>query len=241
MTLPDSVKTEAEAHAAAEYPREACGLLVSAKGKPTYWPCRNLAQAAGQMFELDPCDFMRAEACGEVVGVIHSHPDTPPVPSQADRVGCETSGMPWWIVGFPALAWDALEPEGYEAPFEGREFVYGVTDCWALVRDWYAREKATHLPDFDREGFWWEVGRSRFTEELPRMGFDRVTEWEGDLQPGDVFVLCVGSSIPNHVGVYLGGNLILHHLPKRLSRVEPFLAHYRRSCTHVYRFPGAAC
>ena len=32
----------------------------------------------------------------------------------------------------------------------GRPWVWGVTDCWSLVRDWYKEEKNIELKDWDR-------------------------------------------------------------------------------------------
>ena len=37
--------------------------------------------------------------------------------------------------------WAELKPEGYEPELCGRPWVWGVTDCWSLVRDWYKENK----------------------------------------------------------------------------------------------------
>ena len=40
------------AHAIADYPNEACGLIVVVKGKERYIPCRNMADKPGDHFIL---------------------------------------------------------------------------------------------------------------------------------------------------------------------------------------------
>lgn len=220
------------AHAQETPNRECCGLVTVYRGVLMYRPCRNIAEGA-QEFEIHPEDYIRCDAEG-IVGVVHSHLHGSPVPSMADRVGCERSGLPWFIVALPSGAYQTLEPEGYEAPLIGRPFVHGVLDCYSLGRDYYAQQDI-QVMDFERTPDWWEKGENMLTpENFARAGFRVVTD--GTLQPDDVIIMQNGlTSVANHVGVYLGDGIFLHHSGGRLSCREPYGGYWAKITRHILR------
>ena len=214
-------KDAALKHAKEQDPRESVGVLIVIKGKEQYYPCNNLSTYSQQCFILDPEDYVKADALGEITAIVHSHPVTPPSPSQADKVSCEQSGLKWHIVNPKTEMWGYCEPTGYNPPLIGRQWVWGVTDCWSLVRDYYKEQHNIQLLDYERpttpQDF---LDNPLFEQYAERTGFRQLNKDE-KLQKGDVLLMSILHPTLNHVAIFLGDE-ILHHLADRLSTREPY-------------------
>ena len=90
MLLP-ALRDEIAAHAKAEAPKEACGLIAGNGVKATRAiHCANAHPTPVSRYAIDPTEQIRAfrdmEAKGEeLVAIYHSHPITQPYPSPTDR------------------------------------------------------------------------------------------------------------------------------------------------------------
>lgn len=222
------------AHALQSMPREACALLLVEKGREKLILCPNRS-ADPDSFQIAPEDYASAEDRGEIIAVVHSHVFISAQPSEADRVSCEASGLEWFIHSVPTGAWFSFRPEGYQAPLVGRQFSHGVLDCYTLIRDYYSRQLNIEIPDFDREFEWWERGGNLYEENFEKAGFFEVKSGLKDLRPHDVLLFQIHSKVINHGAVYLGADVMLHHLNKRLSSREIFGGMYKKNCVKVVR------
>jgi proteasome lid subunit RPN8/RPN11 len=92
LTISAALADELLAHARAEAPNEACGILAGtlADGRATaYHPARN-ADASPFVYTVHPDDLVRIvlgiEDAGEdLVAIFHSHTHSPAIPSPTDR------------------------------------------------------------------------------------------------------------------------------------------------------------
>ncbi len=120
------------AWAEAGYPREACGLLVGRQEPGRVWIERVVSapnlntERARDRYELDPGTLMRTDAAArdeglEIVGIWHSHPDHPAMPSETDRVQA-WEGWSYVIVAVRDGRTEALR-------------------CWRLASDAFREEK----------------------------------------------------------------------------------------------------
>jgi proteasome lid subunit RPN8/RPN11 len=216
MILEESIKTEALTHAKEESPKESVGLVNVIKGRQRYFPCTNLAETPDEHFVLGPEEYAEIEDKGEIVAVIHSHPKTNHAPSPADRVACEKSGLPWHVINPNTENWGYCEPSGFELPYVGREF-------------------EILLKDYNRRDQWWNKGENMYLDNFKKEGFKEIKEDE--VKYGDLFIMQLESPVPNHGGIYIGDNLVLHHVQGRLSSRDVYKwgGYYHKATSKVLR------
>lgn len=224
-------------HAREEYPKEACGLIIGS----TYKRCENVAADPLQDFMISHEVMQKAILSNKLNAVVHSHPDGPSYPSARDMQSQLDTDVPWIIAplnelhDYPLVMWGDQLPI---PPILGREFVHGVTDCYSLIRDAFrlGREKLAKqdvdwpfpphvIPEFPRNDSWWNKSddfepMDLYAENFGKAGFYEIRA--ENAREGDVFLCKIKSDKLNHGGVIVGGGMIMHHLPLRLSRREPF-------------------
>lgn len=109
-------------HCQEAYPLEACGFLfgtgaqqdgLSARSPAIdeFIPIANIAADAGHRFRMDPQQVVQAlarrpETPRALLGIVHSHPKAPPIPSMRDLDPLWSSVASYWIVSLS----DPLSP-----------------------------------------------------------------------------------------------------------------------------------
>ena len=222
------------AHVEAEYPDEACGVIIQSGRRQEYIPCRNASETPGEAFTLAPEDKSAAAEQGEIIMVIHSHPDVVQlVPSELDRIQCDWSGVEWGIMSWPDGDFCTISPRE-DRDYTGRRWVLGFADCWTLIREWYQREKGVETGNYSVDYEWWVDGKeNRYDDNWQKEGFVEVPA--DQMQPGDMVMMQIQSPVTNHAAIYLGDNLILHHMTDQLSARVPYGKYYRDRTVRVVR------
>lgn len=118
-------------------------------------------------------------------------------------------------------------------------FCWGKHDCFSLVRAFYAENFGIQITNYARPTNW-----SSETLDLPRLcyereGFEMYTDWKvKDLRPGDLLLMAISDTAANHFAIYVGDNMIIHHLYGRISSSETFRDFWRNSVCYMLRHPA---
>jgi proteasome lid subunit RPN8/RPN11 len=220
-------------HADQCYPNECCGVLLMVGKSEQYRPCDNTHEQVQDAFRIDPQSFAALEDEGTIIGICHSHPDASSQPSSHDLAMCEASKLPWHILSWPEADLRTVVPTGEMPPLLNRPFVHGVWDCYAQVKDWYKLELGVTLPEFERTDGWWEGDQELYLDNYANAGFSPIAE--DQMQIGDVILMQIQAPRVNHAAVYIGNNMIQHHLYGRLSRRDVYGGYWQRNTRLIVR------
>jgi proteasome lid subunit RPN8/RPN11 len=95
IEIPSTLVRKIEAHAQEAFPEEGCGFLIGFSGKPRrvleMRRARNIAsEDRRRRYRVDPLELLHADDDArkqglDLIGIYHSHPNHPAVPSEFDR------------------------------------------------------------------------------------------------------------------------------------------------------------
>jgi proteasome lid subunit RPN8/RPN11 len=90
LVLPRKLVNQILTHAQQHEHTESCGLISAAGGNPAhYYAVKNIAADPSTRFEMEPKQQIAAmkhmrEHAEALLAIVHSHPQSPPVPSASD-------------------------------------------------------------------------------------------------------------------------------------------------------------
>jgi proteasome lid subunit RPN8/RPN11 len=242
MIFDDKQKAAIREFALIAYERkqEACGLII--KGSPV--SCCNWAAEEG----LDPNNnfAIAAEDLAQrgVEAVWHSHNNGLNQFSGADVRVCRRLGLPFVLHDTQNDRWLVADPS-YGGEIEGRDFTYGVEDCYKVVCRYYWQQYKIRLTDYPRSDLYDEnhdyifcrAEWNEFREYFEKEGFEELSLREF-LRQGDVLLMQVGGAVnANHIGIIIDPEerIFLHHLMGKPSEKEFWDGYWRESTVSILR------
>lgn len=220
-------------HFQQEYPREGCGLITVEKGKKKWIPCTNIAEAE-EHFIIDVEEYLKALRTSDIIGIVHSHPDATSEASEMDINNCNSTGKDYYIFSYPEMDLNIIHPEISTTDLYGREYEFGVTDCFEAARDYLLAQNIEIPARALFKDDWWEKGYDYFAKEtIKNWGLYPVEL--NDIQENDVLIFAVLADKNNHCGVYLGNDVLYHHAVNRLSCRENLYPLWHKYLTGAYR------
>lgn len=232
MKLTQKADSAFRKHVLEAYPNEASGIVVGGK----YIPNTYVTNDPQDQFQIDPTLLVKHQ--GKIQAILHSHcyelskqhEYNPAWPSVEDQLNWHQGNVPWGIVATEGeTVSDYVWMDDSEIqPLVEREYVNGIADCFALVRDYY-RLQGHDIKNMPRAMGWWQTKTDPKTGVVTppqnllganwqAWGFVEIPAKEATV--GDAVLIQLRSDVINHSGVITGENEFTHHFYGALSRKD---------------------
>lgn len=232
--ITEEIKQKIRYLAGKSYPNECCGFLTQ-KG---LMPIENTSDEPLHFATIDPKSYAQADEEG-IIFLYHSHAKNPTF-SQLDIDCCKKLDIPFVLYCVESDKFMMGNPRGGD--YLGRDWIYGLHDCYALIRDWYRQERGVVFDDFARceAGESSQEGWNMFVENFESQGAIRLSPHGIKLQVGDVLLMQIGSRNPNHLGLIFDTEqqAFMHHCRDRQSSIEPYGGFWAKHTIGVLRYVG---
>jgi len=215
--------------------QEICGFVAGDR----LFPSPNISDKPAIRFATDPSVWYLANNYAPISCIYHSHVnDRSNVFSTDDVKFIKEQGIQAYLFCLP-YGRECFYDPAEQLPYLKRPWNYGLTDCYALFRDYYARELGIELDDFEREDIkeWESPSCNKFVDNAVNQGFKWLGQDGIALRNHDMILMQYLSPNPNHIAVVYDADksLILHHRFGRLSEISVYGSDLQKNTTHIYR------
>lgn len=239
MQLTTETLSKIELATRKEFPKEMCGVILH---DGSFLQLQNISNKPETSFELDPLKYYEIEK--EVAFIIHSHTGInkyhPITPSLADITLAEATKKDLFICAirqgryYPPIQ---IPPEP-NSNYLGRPYIFGVSDCGILARDYLFFElgiewKMLFTANLTAFAQWSKAVRDTFElNELQHVFID--ISKSGSLKKGDLLLTSVYGGFENHAMIWTGEAVLNQG---EFSKLEPLELHLSK-ITKVFRHPS---
>jgi proteasome lid subunit RPN8/RPN11 len=236
--LSESQQQQIRKYAIAEYENdchEACGLLLS---DGEVYPCENKSESPQTEFVIESSAYAKLERERGVACIWHSHTNGNSKFTAADVDLINRSQKILVLYDVYTNEFYEADPSG-KTPLIGRQFLYGIYDCYSLIRDYYQQERGIEIPNYPRSSdnpVWDKAEWDWIDSEYERVGFRSVKQ----LEVGDVLAMSIGRNAKgiNHLAIYLGEDKFMHQLHDRKSNIDVWGGSWNSYTIKYLRYKG---
>jgi len=251
FTLTNDIATAVIHQCRSVHNAEACGVILE---NGDVIALANKSADPSKEFEMG-AEFEQYRS--KAIAIYHSHIDEgiPAELSSADIVNSKEVGIPYLCYHTIFAQWDYFDPFGlHPFPLELNalqsprqieyynlwRFVYGRSDCFSLVRAYYAGMLQIPLRDYSRIDLETcnTLGLNQFTPgRIREQGFRQLPK-DTPIQDHDVLLINIGTPEPGHLAIVSNAeeNQILHNLGEgRYSLIESLDTSLRNATACLFR------
>lgn len=200
--------------------KEICGIIYTTLTDVLYYPCNNISINPESSFEISPLAYFEVEKLGKIYALFHSHVNENSDFSEQDKICAEEMELPIFCYSDVDKKLQEYRPPNYKSDLLQRPFIWGVYDCYDIVRDYYWNNYGILMQNFDRDSSYMNFDTPIINENFTKLGF-YTPENQIDIKIGDVILFKSFRRIyPHHFEIFVGNSKTLQHYMRKLSQID---------------------
>jgi proteasome lid subunit RPN8/RPN11 len=139
MTLSKTNKEAIKSHAVESAPNECCGLILDSLNRVVTERCANISSSPEKNCLIKLSEIKEKAKRRKILAIYHSHSSGLNDFSWEDKAVSENRKINLVLYCLETDEFKFYKPNGYIAPFSGRNWSQGIFTCISIVEDYYKK------------------------------------------------------------------------------------------------------